>query len=160
MKNLGLEKDENWQLKTKAIIQYCENPRLDWEYRIITEKNIRGVRLNNIKDMLGAAKHYSPVKIDINIGNFDIALKALLQKSPEEKLKKLAMKENWQLKTQAIGQYCKELNLNWTYQIITERKIHCIRLDNIKDMLGAAKHYSPVKINIDIRDFDIMVKYD
>ncbi len=24
-------------------------------------------------------------------------------------------------------------------------------------MLGAAKHYSPVKINIDIRDFDILL---
>ena len=32
------EKDENWQVKTKAINRYCENPRLDWEYRIITEK--------------------------------------------------------------------------------------------------------------------------
>lgn len=32
-----LEKDENWQLKTKAIIQYCENHPINWEYRIITE---------------------------------------------------------------------------------------------------------------------------
>ena len=32
--------------------------------------------------MLGAAKHYSPVKTKTNIGKFDIVLKTLLQKSP------------------------------------------------------------------------------
>ncbi|WP_371806400.1 TnsA endonuclease N-terminal domain-containing protein [Candidatus Lokiarchaeum ossiferum] len=78
----------------------------------------------------------------------------LFEVKPENNLRNLEEDENWQRKTQAIIRYCSDLNLNWTYMIITEKKIWCIRLDNLKDLLGAAKHYSPIKIDFDLGHFD------
>ncbi|MHA1521857.1 MAG: TnsA endonuclease N-terminal domain-containing protein [Promethearchaeota archaeon] len=82
----------------------------------------------------------------------------LFEVKPEKKIDELQKNENWQVKTDAIIQYCRDLNLQWTYKVITERKIRCVRLNNIKDMLGAAKHYSPVKIDLDTQNFEIMWK--
>jgi len=50
----------------------------------MTEKKIRCVRLNNIKDLLASAKHYAPVNIKKNIGQFDMHLKKFLKESPQK----------------------------------------------------------------------------
>ncbi len=41
----------------------------------------------------------------------------LFEVKPEEKLQELSKDINWQLKTEAIMQYCKNSGLKWSYQI-------------------------------------------
>ncbi|MFX1384219.1 MAG: TnsA endonuclease N-terminal domain-containing protein [Promethearchaeota archaeon] len=77
-----LIKDENWELRLKAIQKFCKER--NWKYQIMTEKKIRCTRLNNIKDLLTSAKHYSPVNINKNIGQFDTNLKKFLKESPKK----------------------------------------------------------------------------
>ncbi len=62
----------------------------------------------------------------------------------ETEYRKLVLRKNWNLRTESIQQFCKKMG--WTYQVITEKKIRCIRLNNIKDLLVAAKHFSPLKL--------------
>ncbi len=88
---------------------------------------------------------------------FQDGTQMLFEVKPATKLKTLEKDENWQRKIRAIVQYCKDLHLNWSYQIVTDRHIQCIRLNNIKDLLGAAKHYSPAKINFDLGHFNSAV---
>ncbi|HME50653.1 MAG TPA: TnsA endonuclease N-terminal domain-containing protein [Candidatus Lokiarchaeia archaeon] len=76
----------------------------------------------------------------------------LIEIKPEEKYRKLLEDENWNLKVKAIEDLCKKMS--WRYQIITDKKIKCVRLDNIKNLLNAAKHFSPVKIWKDISSFN------
>ncbi|MFX1295806.1 MAG: TnsA endonuclease N-terminal domain-containing protein [Promethearchaeota archaeon] len=76
----------------------------------------------------------------------------LFEVKPEKKLKKLIKDKNWAKRIEAITEFCK--NRGWTYQIITENKINCVRLNNIKDLLVSAKHFSLSKINLDISNFN------
>nr|MDO8115683.1 TnsA endonuclease N-terminal domain-containing protein [Candidatus Sigynarchaeota archaeon] len=70
----------------------------------------------------------------------------------EKRYKKLAIDENWKLHIKALQEFCKKMG--WHYQVMTDRKINSVRLDNIKDLLNAAKHFSPAKVNKDIGKFD------
>jgi putative transposase len=54
-----LKAQSEWIRKVAAINEYLKKMGLCWEYRAVTEEQIRGIRLNNIKDMLCAAKHYT-----------------------------------------------------------------------------------------------------
>lgn len=58
----------------------------------------------------------------------------------EKKLQELQLTENWKAKVNAIREECDKHG--WIFQIITEEKIRCQRLYNIKDCIVAAKHYS------------------
>jgi len=60
--------------------------------------------------------------------------------------------DNWGLKIDAIEDYCKKRG--WKYQVMTETKIHCVRLNNIKDCLTAAKHYAPSNLKKEIGNFN------
>ncbi len=82
----------------------------------------------------------------------------LFEVKTEENLQELSKDINWQLKTEAIMRYCKSSGLKWTYQIVTERKIRCLRLNNIKDFLAAAKHYSTSKINKNIDGLNTVIR--
>ena len=53
-----------------------------------------------------------------------------------------------EFKFAAIQKYC--ILMGWKYLIITEKKINSVRLDNIKDLITSAKHYSLSTINKDI----------
>ncbi len=68
------------------------------------------------------------------------------------RLSKLMEDEDWRQKVKIIQAFCTKLH--WTYQIVTERKIHCVRLNNIKDTLAAAKHFSPTQFRKDIGKFE------
>ena len=69
----------------------------------------------------------------------------LFEIKSEHEYSKLIEDENWNLRIKAIQEYCKKKG--WTYQVITELKINCVRLNIIKDLIIGAKHYSPTKIN-------------
>lgn len=58
----------------------------------------------------------------------------------EKKLQELQKTENWHTKVTAIREECDKHG--WIFQIVTEEKIRCQRLYNIKDCIVAAKHYS------------------
>ncbi len=73
--------DENWQLKLKSIQQFCN--RKNFKYMIFTEKKIHCVRLDIIKDLIMAAKHYSPSHLDFNIGNILMKMKNILKNAPK-----------------------------------------------------------------------------
>jgi len=77
-----LVKDEAWQLRLKAIEKFCSER--NWSYQIMTEKRIRCTRLNNIKDLLAAAKHYAPATIQKNMGTLNNSLKKILEDSPKK----------------------------------------------------------------------------
>ncbi|MFX0172530.1 MAG: TnsA endonuclease N-terminal domain-containing protein [Candidatus Hodarchaeota archaeon] len=66
----------------------------------------------------------------------------LFEVKPESDLALLVNNEDWQRKQQTVREFCQ--SKNWQYQIITERKIKCTRLDNVKNCLLAAKHFSLV----------------
>lgn len=73
-----LEQDEIWKLRLDAILKFCAQHGM--KYLILTEKNIRGTRLNNIKDCLVAAKHFNPSCLNIDIKGFDKLLRSFLGK--------------------------------------------------------------------------------
>jgi putative transposase len=75
---------------------------------------------------------------------------------PEDKLQKLVKDEEWRLRTMAIEEYCKERR--WRYQIITDRKLDCTRLDNIEKLLNAAKHFLPSRIEKDTGEFNSLLE--
>lgn len=79
---------------------------------------------------------------------FDIATETKMQKRSEDK--------NWDLRIEAIQEFCKKMR--WTYQVFTEKKIQCVRLNNIKDLLMAAKHFSPITIKKDLGKFNTVLK--
>jgi len=72
-----LIQDESWELKTQAILDFCE--KKNWTYQVITNKKIRCTRLNNIKDTLTAAKHYSPTNIAKDLGTFHSSIRRFLK---------------------------------------------------------------------------------
>ncbi len=82
-----LLQDKNWELKIKAIQDYCKV--MGWTYQVITERKIFSTRLDNIKDLLTSAKHYSLFSINKKIGSFSKKLKQFLNESPK-KLRELA----------------------------------------------------------------------
>ena len=75
---------------------------------------------------------------------------------PENQYRKLIKTNNWMLRLKAIHEFCKKVG--WTYQVITEKKILCTRLNTIKDLLNAAKHFAPAKFNKEIGKFDSNLK--
>jgi len=75
----------------------------------------------------------------------------LFEVKPEEKLRKLTKDKNWSKRIEVIRKYCDERG--WIYQFITEKRIKCVRLDNIKDLLVSAKHYAPSKIDSNLNNF-------
>jgi len=89
-------------------------------------------------------------------GLFSDGREYLFDVKAEEQLEKLISDENWRRRTEAVQEFCKKMN--WKYQVITEKKIKCVRLDNIKDLLAAAKHYSLTKINRNIETFNTNLK--
>lgn len=80
----------------------------------------------------------------------------LFEIKSDNQLQKLIEDENWKFRLDAIQKFCKDRN--WIYQIMTEKKIKCVRLNNIKDLLASAKHYAPACINKDIGHFDANLK--
>ncbi len=72
------------------------------------------------------------------------------------KYRKLQEEEKWGLKVNAIQAFCG--GLHWVYQVMTEQQIHCVRLNNIKDLLAAAKHFCPHKIREDVGKFESNLK--
>jgi len=81
----------------------------------------------------------------------------LFEIKTESQFQKLIYDENWDLRTKAIMDLCQKMN--WTYQVFTNRKIHCTRLNNIKDLLVAAKQYSPANISEYIGTFNSSLKH-
>ena len=80
----------------------------------------------------------------------------LFEIKSEHEYSKLIEDENWNLRIKAIQEYCKKKG--WTYQVITELKINCVRLNIIKDLIIGAKHYSPTKINKKIGSFYLHIE--
>lgn len=80
----------------------------------------------------------------------------LFDVKPESQYRKLTKTPNWNLRIKAIQKFCKKMG--WVYQVTTEKKIHCLRLNNIKDLILAAKHYSPAKIIKEMGKFDSNLK--
>lgn len=87
---------------------------------------------------------------------FDNGEEYLIEVKPESQLQKLIEDPNWAKRVEAIHEYCKKRN--WKYLIVTDRKIKCARLNTIKNFSMAAKHFAPAMINIDIKDFDKVLK--
>ncbi len=70
----------------------------------------------------------------------------------ENRYRKMTEDVNWKIKIKAIQKFCKKRG--WTYQVITERKIRCTRLDIIKDLVVSAKHFSPAKVKKNLGTFN------
>ncbi|MBD3213703.1 MAG: DDE-type integrase/transposase/recombinase, partial [Candidatus Lokiarchaeota archaeon] len=69
----------------------------------------------------------------------------LFEVKSERNYRKLIEDKNWKFRFDAIQEFCNQRG--WTYQVITDLKINCVRLNNIKDLIMSAKHFSPVKLN-------------
>lgn len=76
----------------------------------------------------------------------------LFEIKPEYQYRKLVEDKNWNLRNKAIQDFCKKRG--WTYQVITELKINCVRLNNVKDLIISAKHYSPSKVKKEVGHFN------
>lgn len=74
----------------------------------------------------------------------------------EKELADLKDDENWIRRLDSILQFCKKHGM--IYQIITERKIRCTRLDIVEDLLVAAKHSSPMDSKESLDGFDTCLK--
>ncbi len=72
-----LIESEDWNLRVKEIQEFCK--KRGWIYQVITEQKINSVRLNNVKDLITAAKHFSPSNFKGEMGNFLTYLKKFLQ---------------------------------------------------------------------------------
>ncbi len=80
----------------------------------------------------------------------------LFEVKPEHQYQNLIHEKAWEMKVKSIQEYC--FKLHWTYQVITERKIHCTRLNNIKDLLAAAKHFGGTRIGKSYNNFESCLK--
>ncbi|MHA1921092.1 MAG: TnsA endonuclease N-terminal domain-containing protein [Promethearchaeota archaeon] len=87
---------------------------------------------------------------------FSDGREVLFEVKPENKLKKITENKNWSRRIKAIQDYCEKMG--WTYQFITEKKIKCVRLNNIKDLLVSAKHYSPTKVDLLFKNFNLTLE--
>lgn len=74
----------------------------------------------------------------------------------EKELADLKDDDDWIRRLDSVFQFCKKNKM--TYQIITERKFRCTRLDNVEDLLVAAKHFSPMEFKDSLDGFDTCLK--
>ncbi|MHA2283948.1 MAG: TnsA endonuclease N-terminal domain-containing protein [Promethearchaeota archaeon] len=78
----------------------------------------------------------------------------LFEVKTESHLAKLQQDENWKRKLAVILDECRKRG--WIFQIITEKRIRCPRLTNIKQTLTAAKHYSLANLKHEKQEKNIL----
>ena len=83
---------------------------------------------------------------------FDTGAQYLIEIKPESKLQQLVENPNWVRRIEAIHEFCKARN--WKFMIITDKKIRCTRLNNIKNFVMSAKNFSPSIFDVDLKDFN------
>ncbi|MFX0102401.1 MAG: TnsA endonuclease N-terminal domain-containing protein [Candidatus Hodarchaeota archaeon] len=87
---------------------------------------------------------------------FDDGMQYLFDIKPDSKYQKLVQDPDWKLRNKAIRETCKKMG--WLYQVVTDLRINCVRLNNIKDLLNAAKFFHPSNLDKDIGSFNSRLK--